>query len=77
MSIPGYDAWKLMTPEEDYEANGGTLCPFCGAYSSKHCDLEEESGGICPWEESQPNPDDQRIENERMSRQFSDDGEVF
>lgn len=32
MSIPGYDAWKLRTPEEDYEMSGGRLCPFCGAY---------------------------------------------
>lgn len=27
------------------------LCPFCGAYSPRSCDLEEETGGFCPWEE--------------------------
>lgn len=27
------------------------LCPMCGAYSPKSCDLEEECG-VCPWVES-------------------------
>lgn len=27
-----------------------TLCPFCGAYSTRSCDLIEEAG-TCPWEE--------------------------
>ncbi len=60
MNIPGYDNWKLMTPEEDYEQRGGTLCPFCGAYSPRQCELEEETGGVCPWEESEPDPDELR-----------------
>ncbi len=34
-----------------------TLCPFCGAYSPRQCELLEETGGICPWEESEPDPD--------------------
>lgn len=79
MDIPGYDNWKLMTPEEDYEASGGKICPWCGAYNTRSCELEEETG-CCPWEDSEPDPDqqrDERIENERMSRQFSDDGEAF
>jgi len=46
-----------MTPEEDYESRGGKLCPFCGAYSPRQCELEEETGGCCPWEESEPDPD--------------------
>lgn len=78
MDIPGYDAWKLMTPEEDYEARCGKLCPFCGAHSPRQCELEEETGGSCPWEDSQPDPDDlrdQRIENERMARDYPDDGD--
>jgi hypothetical protein len=73
MSIPGYDNWKLMTPDEDYESGGGKLCPFCGAYSPRQCELEEESGGICPWEESEPDPDDlmeARREDERMEREL-------
>ena len=57
MSIPGYDNWKLMTPEEDREARFGPLCPFCGAYSTRSCELLEETGGSCPWEESEPDPD--------------------
>ena len=27
------------------------LCPFCGAYSPRQCYLDEETEGICPWEE--------------------------
>lgn len=27
------------------------LCPFCGAYSRRACELEEEMGA-CPWEMS-------------------------
>jgi len=76
MSIPGYDNWKLMTPEEDYESRGGKLCPFCGAYSTNQCELEEETEGNCPWEMSEPDPDDlrdQRDEDRRMSREMSDD----
>lgn len=46
----------------------GNLCPWCGAYSPSHCELEEETG-ICPWEEdSDPDPDylrDLRMEDER------------
>lgn len=61
MNIPGYDAWKLRTPEDDYEDRGGNICPFCGAYSTRSCELEEETGGACPWEEaaedSEPDPD--------------------
>jgi hypothetical protein len=73
MSIPGYDNWKLMTPEEDHEARFGSLCPFCGAYSPRQCELEEESGGICPWEESGPDPDDlmeQRREDRELEARF-------
>ena len=54
MRLPGYDDWKLMTPEEERSA---TLCPFCGAYSTRQCELEDEMNGICPWEESEPDPD--------------------
>lgn len=27
------------------------LCPFCGAYGPRQCELEDETGGVCPWEE--------------------------
>lgn len=57
MNIPGYDAWKLMTPEEDYEARGGKLCPHCGAYSCEACEMIEDEDGTCPWEASEPDPD--------------------
>lgn len=29
----------------------GTLCPWCGAYSPRSCELEDEMG-CCPWSES-------------------------
>lgn len=80
MSIPGYDAWKLMTPDEDYESKGGELCPFCGAYSPRQCDLEEETGGVCPWEESQPDPDElmeQRREDRRTEARNPRSGDDF
>lgn len=54
--LPNYDAWKLMTPEEDHESRGGKLCPWCGAYSPRQCELEEEVGS-CPWQDSEPDPD--------------------
>lgn len=79
MDIPGYDNWKLMTPEEDYEASGGKICPFCGAYSTRSCELEEETGS-CPWEESEPDPDDQRDirdEDRRMDRDNPRSGDDF
>lgn len=31
--------------------NEPPLCPFCGAYSPRQCDLRDETGGECPWEE--------------------------
>ncbi len=34
-----------------------SLCPFCGAYSPKQCELEEETGGVCPWEETEDEKD--------------------
>ncbi|AMX93759.1 hypothetical protein A4R28_11905 [Mesorhizobium ciceri] len=58
-----------MTPEEDNESRGGKLCPWCGAYSPRQCDLEEETGGVCPWEESEPDPDD-IMEARREDREF-------
>ncbi|TPW26852.1 hypothetical protein [Pararhizobium mangrovi] len=52
MAIPGYDEWKLMSPDEDSSG----ICPFCGAYSAEACEIEDEAG-FCPWGESQPDPD--------------------
>lgn len=51
-NLPGYDAWKLASPEDERDGP----CPFCGAYSTRSCELEEETG-CCPWEESEPDPD--------------------
>lgn len=28
------------------------LCPFCGAYSTRSCELIEDAG-CCPWEEAE------------------------
>lgn len=72
MNIPGYDDWKLMTPEEDYEASGGKLCPWCGAYGPDHCEMRDEMNGVCPWEESEPDPDD-LMEARREQREMDRD----
>jgi hypothetical protein len=68
MNIPGYDDWKLRTPEEDYEMSGGRICPFCGAYSINTCELIEETGGDCPWEEANEEPDPDYLNDLRADR---------
>lgn len=68
MNIPGYDAWKLRTPEDEYEASGGKLCQFCGAYSPRQCEMRDEMDGICPWEESEPEPDPDYLRDLREGR---------
>lgn len=57
MIIPGYDDWKLRTPEEDHEMNGGRVCEICGAYSPRSCEMKDEMDGICPLEECEPDVD--------------------
>lgn len=50
------------------------LCPFCGAYSPRKCEIEQEDNGIgCPWldllEEENSNLNaaiDEHIERRRM-----------
>lgn len=52
-----------------------TVCPFCGAYSSRSCELEEEMGS-CPWEDSEPDPDllrDDAHERQRLEGEYPDD----
>lgn len=70
MSLPGYDDWKLMTPEEDREERGGYICPFCGAYSTSQCEYEDDTE-TCPWEESQPDPDYLRDLRDEYRERFS------
>jgi len=51
-------------------------CEICGAYNRRNCEMEEETGGICPWEESQPDPDilrEDRDERERLDRERGHD----
>lgn len=40
-----------MTNKAPKMSERETLCPFCGAHSSRACELEKEMG-VCPWEES-------------------------
>jgi hypothetical protein len=54
---------------------GQSLCPFCGAYSPRQCELLEETGGFCPWEDGEPDPDilrDDAHERERLRKEFDD-----
>lgn len=46
-------------------------CPFCGAYSRRSCEMEEEVGH-CPWDEAEPDPDilrEQRDELRNLRRE--------
>ena len=49
------------------------ICPFCGAWSRRSCEMEDEMGE-CPWdEESEPDPDylrEDRDEKQRAERHF-------
>ena len=44
------------------------LCEFCGAYSPRSCELREEMGGFCPWEEMDDEPDPDRMREDRDER---------
>jgi hypothetical protein len=66
----------FTTPQKIYRtANGGGLCPFCGAYSRRSCELEEEMGS-CPWEDGELDPDilrDDAHERARLRKEYPDD----
>ena len=65
----------FQIPQKIYRtANGGGLCPWCGAYSSRSCELEEEMGS-CPWEDSEPDPDvlrEDAHERRRLAKEYPD-----
>lgn len=44
-----------------------TLCPFCGAYSRRSCELKEEMER-CPWSEAEEEPDPDRLREDRDER---------
>lgn len=50
------------------------LCPWCGAYSRRSCEMEDEMG-VCPWEEmEEADPDilrEDRDERRRLEREDS------
>lgn len=54
------------------------ICPFCGAYSPRSCELEEETGGECPWQEvldEEPDVDrlrEDRDERRRLTKEYPD-----
>lgn len=35
------------------------LCPLCGAYGSRQCELRDENGGECPWEMMREDDEDE------------------
>jgi hypothetical protein len=43
-----YDNWKATNPADAMDTSG--LCPLCGAYSPRQCEMRGENGGECPWE---------------------------
>ena len=57
----------------------GELCPFCGAYSPRSCEMDDEfSSETCPWLsalEDEPDPDilrDDRDERRRLAKEYPD-----
>ena len=48
------------------------VCPFCGAYSRRSCEMEDEMG-FCAWDEPEPDPDIMREDQDERSRIESDD----
>lgn len=49
------------------------LCPWCGAYTRRSCEMEEEMG-VCPWEESEPDADILREDRDERRRLDREDG---
>lgn len=51
------------------------LCPFCGAWDRRSCEMEDETGGVCPWEETEElDPDRLREDRDEQDRREWDDG---
>lgn len=44
-----------------------TICPFCGAYSRRSCEMEDETG-VCAWEDATEEPDPDRLREDRDER---------
>lgn len=45
-------------PWDDDEDGGTSLCPICGAYDTRSCEMRDEHGGECPWEMMSEEDDD-------------------
>lgn len=54
----------------------GAPCPFCGAYSRRSCEMEDEMG-YCGWDDApEPDPDilrDDRDERRRIEKEYPHD----
>lgn len=35
---------------DDIDEDEVPLCPVCGAYSPRQCEMRDEADGECPWE---------------------------
>lgn len=38
-----------MMGDDDLDDDESPICPYCGAYSARSCDLEDPD--FCPWED--------------------------
>ena len=56
----------MSEPNED-----GWPCEFCGAYSRRSCEMEDEHG-VCAWEEAQDGPDPDQLREDRNERRRLD-----
>ncbi len=48
------------------------LCPFCGAYSRRACELTDETDGECLWELDPDMMRQDRDERRRLDAEYDD-----
>jgi hypothetical protein len=78
MNLPGYDNWKLMSPEDERLDGDEEQCPFCGSMPGYGClfedDLVEGENPPCAdLEDRERDPDTWREEREEAKRDREND----
>ena len=64
--VAGIGSWPSWRMEDCLMAE---LCPFCGAYSRRACEMEDDTGGECLWDESEElDPDRLREDRDERNR---------
>jgi hypothetical protein len=81
MNLPGYDEWKLMSPDDERDVRGGDVeCPFCGAWTGQDCLLDDQNSdgmppciGVLAYRQAVRDPDTWREEREEAKRDREND----